>query len=129
MHYKLTAPESDQFWVPTVVEGILTTPQNKGFDREHILRRLDELQADGHTYGVVDGDALTPDERGSLYSREAFVAVRHAGNRYRIRQAFGSRRHSGGSDAFGTSVPALIVYENDEPAYGTIREYIDSLTS
>jgi hypothetical protein len=138
MHFKLIAPASGQHWVPSMVEGILTTPQNKDFNRENVVRRLEELHAQGHTYEEIDGEGLTADERATLYG-EAYAAVVHAGNRYRIRQVFGSARHGGG-DHLGTGIPALIVFRNEEPAdvyphelpdgtYRTIRDYIDSLDS
>ena len=92
-------------------------------------------RARGHDYEVVVGDAVTDDERQTLYG-EAFRAIAHAGNRYRIRQVFGSRRHGGG-DHLGTGVPALIVFGNGEPVdvyphqggdgYETIRAYLTAL--
>lgn len=79
--------------------------------------------------------AIDDDERSALYG-EAFAALAHAGNRYRIRQVFGSRRHGGG-DNLGAGVPALIVFENGEPVdvyphqigdgYRTIRDFLNSL--
>jgi hypothetical protein len=137
MHFMLIAPASGQFWESTMTDyGVRTNPQNEGSDHEHILRRLNDLKADGHTYEVLDGDALSGEERGSIYISEACTAVARAGNRYRIRQVFGSRKHIG-SDDFGTSVPALIVSKNGEPVdvyphqvgddYRTIRGYIDAL--
>lgn len=126
MHFKLICPTKSQVW---------DQPANEGFDREEIIRQLDELQAGGHDYEVIDGDAISDDERQTLYG-EAFSGLARAGNRYRIRQVFGSRRHGGG-DFLGTGVPALIVFNNGEPVdvyphqigdgYETIRSYLTAL--
>jgi hypothetical protein len=127
MHFKLICPTQSQIWGEP--------SENEGFERANIIGLLDELQARGHDYEVIDGDALTDDERQELYG-QAFSALAHAGNRYRIRQVFGSRRHGGGEN-LGTGVPALIVFESDEPvdvyphqvADGsqTIRAYLTAL--
>jgi hypothetical protein len=85
-------------------------PANEGFEREEIIGLLDGLQAKGHDYEVIDGDSISNEKRQDLYG-EAFSALAHAGNRYRIRKVFGSRLHGGG-DALGTNVPALIVFDN-----------------
>lgn len=126
MHFKLICPTKSQVW---------DQPENEGFERDEVIRLLDELRTRGHDCEVVDGDPLSDDERHALYG-EAFLAVAHAGNRYRIRQVFGSRRHGGG-DHLGTGVPGLIVFDNGEPIdiyphqvgedYETIRAYLRSL--
>lgn len=105
MHFKLICPTESQVWGEP--------PENEGFEREEIIRLLDQLRPGGHDYEVIDGDAITDDERQALYG-DAFRALAHAGNRYRIRQVFGSRRHGGG-EHLGTGVPALIVFESGEP--------------
>lgn len=74
-------------------------------------------------------------ERSDLY-RQAFSALARAGNRYRIRQVFGSRRHGGG-DHLGSGVAALLVFKDGQPVdvyprqaghgYETIRAYLDTL--
>lgn len=113
--------------------GVLTAPQNEGYEPELISRRLAELRASGHSYEVIDSESLTPEELSHLYAGEAIPA---AGNRYRIRQSFGSRKHT--ATAFGTKVPALIVLESgravdvfphqrEDGSYSTIREYLDRL--
>jgi hypothetical protein len=60
----------------------------------------------------------------------------HGGNRYCIRQVFGSRRHGGGGH-LGKGVPALVAFEDDTAVavvpheadgdYETIRVYLDAL--
>jgi hypothetical protein len=125
MHFKLICPTQSEVWAQ---------PENEGFERKEIISLLDELQAKGHDYEVIDGDAISDEKRRALYL-EAFAALSHAGNRYRIRQVFGSRRHGGG-DALGTNVPALIVLD-DEPVdvyphqiddgYQTIHAYLTRL--
>jgi hypothetical protein len=137
MHRKLIYPKSGQFWVSTMNGDILVTPQNKDFDPDHIIARLEDLDESGETHAVVDGDALSLEERKRIYFEEAAAAVHNAGNRYSIRQVFGSRKNVG-SDNLGTNVPVLIVFENREPVdvyphrladatHRTIREYIDAL--
>lgn len=116
--------------------GLLTNPQNEGFERGAILTRLSELSARGHTFEVVDSEKLTPEERAGLYTNEGYAAVARAGNRYRIRQVFGSRRNSG-AERFGTDVPALVTFEGGQAvavhphqaadSYVTIRAYLDSV--
>lgn len=126
MHFKLVCPSRSEVW---------DQPANDGFDREDVIRRLGELRRSGHDYDLINGDAISADERQSLYG-EAFAALAHAGNRYRIRQVFGSRRHGGG-DYLGTGIPALIVFDNGESidvyphqtgdGYATIASYLASL--
>jgi hypothetical protein len=123
MHFVLTCPSKSQV--------LDQTPENKGFKREDLIRSLEELRARGHDY-EVDGDAISDEQRGDFY-RQAFLAVVHSGNRYRIRQVFGSRRRGGG-DFLGTGVPALIVFENGDAVdvyphqvgdgYATIVDYL-----
>ncbi len=139
MHFKLLAPESGNFFRSEMTDyGVLTNPQNEGFELGEILKRLSELSSRGHTFEIVDSEKLTPEERAGLYTSEGFAAVAHAGNRYRIRQVFGSRRNSG-AERFGIDVPALVTFENDEAvavhphqatdSYVTIRAYLDSVAS
>ena len=126
MRFKLISPSTSEVW---------QQPANAGFEREEILRLLEGLRTRGHDNELVDGDAISAEQRRDLYG-EAFLALAHGGNRYRIRQVFGSRRHGGG-DHLGLGVPALIVFEDDEPVdvyphqvgdgYRTIRAYLDSL--
>ena len=97
MHFKLLAPESGNFFRSEMTDyGVLTNPQNEGFELEEI-----------------DSEKLTPEERAGLYTNEDFAAVARAGNRYRIRQVFRSRRNTG-AERFGIDTPALVTFENDE---------------
>ena len=118
---------------PTI--AVWDTPANAGFDRAAIVARLDALRAGGHDYELIVGAALSDQERSDLYG-QAFGALARAGNRYRIRQVFGSRRQGGG-DHLGSGVAALLVFEDGEPVdvyprqvgdgYETIRAYLDAL--
>lgn len=104
MQFKLIYPTQSQVW---------DHPANEGFEREELVGLLKQLRTQGHDYEVIDGDAISDEQRSELYG-QAFLAVAHPGNRYRIRQVFGSRRHGGG-DHLGKGVPALIVVDNGEP--------------
>lgn len=127
MRFKLICPSKSRVWDQA--------PENEGFKQEDIIRALEGLRARGHDYDVIDGDGISDDERRDFYS-QAFLAVARGGDRYRIRQVFGSRRHGGG-DFLGTGVPALIVFENGDPVdvyphqvrggYETIRGYLSTL--
>jgi hypothetical protein len=126
VRFKLICPDSDEVW---------DTPANAGFDRTAIVAQLAALRADGYDYELVNGDALSDQERSGLYG-QAFSALVRAGNRYRIRQVFGSRRHGGG-DYLGSGVAALLVFSDGEPVdvyphqvgdgYETIHAYLDAL--
>jgi hypothetical protein len=126
MHFKLICPSETQVW---------DQPENEGFEREKVLRSLDAQRACGDDYEVIDGDAIGDEQRSEFYG-QAFVALAHGGNRYKIRQVFGSRRHGGG-DFLGTSVPALLVFDDGDPVdvyprrvgdgYETIRGYLRTL--
>jgi len=104
VRFKLICPSVSEVWA---------TPANAGFDRAAIVAQLDALRAGGHDYELIDGDALSDQERSDLYW-QAFGALARVGNRYRIRQVFGSRRHGGG-DHLGSGVAALLVFEDGEP--------------
>ncbi len=109
--------------------------ENAGFDRERVIASLASLRARGHSFEVIDGTALTDDERAALYA-DAFIALTHAGRRYRIRGVYGSQRHGGG-EYLGTRVPALLVYQHGravdvyphqvDAEYRTIREFLQAL--
>jgi hypothetical protein len=111
------------------------TPANAGFDQAAIMARLEELRSDGHDCELLDGEALDDGQRGQLYA-QASAAVLRSGNRYRIRQVFGSRRNGGG-DHLGSGVPALLVFDDGVPVdvyprqvgdgYETIRAYLSAL--
>jgi hypothetical protein len=134
MHFKLLAPGSGNFFRSEMTDyGVSTNP----LDQKEVLARLAELSSRGHTYEIVDSERLTPESRAALYASEGFAAVAHAGNSYRIRQVFGSRRNSG-AEHFGTATPALVTFEEGQPIdihphqagdqYVTIRAYLDSVT-
>jgi hypothetical protein len=126
VRFKLICPSTSVAW---------DVPANAAFDRTAIIARLDALRAVGHDYELIDGAALSDQERSNLYG-QASSALARAGNRYRIRQVFGSRRRGGG-DHLGNGVPALLVFTNGEPVdvyphqvgdgYETIRAYLDAL--
>jgi hypothetical protein len=132
IHYKLVTPASDSFWVTATSTGYLVTPQNKDFDRQHIVQRLSELQASGRlTYQEIDGDDLLDGERGKLYGDAAWAA-RDAN--VQVKPCFGR-----GGDYLGKEVPVLLGYMYDEEplivyphqlpdgSWKTIREYVDLL--
>src|SRR5919198_664608 len=99
MHFKLIrARQASEVW---------DDPANAGFHEVEGL--LDELRTRGHTVEIVSGDEIPEEERKRLYSHEAAGAVMYAGNRYSIRQVYGSKKNS--ASAFGTNRPALIVFE------------------
>jgi hypothetical protein len=124
--FKLICPSTSEVW---------DTPANAGFDRAAIVARLDALRVGGHDYELIDGDVLSDQERSDLYG-QALSALARAGNRYRIRQVFGSRRHGGG-DHLGSAVAALLIFKDGEPVdvyphqagdgYKTIRAYLAAL--
>lgn len=126
VRYTLICPSRSEVW---------DAPANAGFDRAAILARLDALRAVGHDYELIDSEALTDQERSDLYT-QAYSALAYGGNRYRIRQVFGSRRHGGG-DHLGSGVAALFVFKDGKPVdvypqrigngYKTIRAYLEGL--
>jgi hypothetical protein len=126
--FKLICPNTSEVW---------DMPANAGFDRTAIIARLDALRAGGHNYELVDGGTLSDQERSDLYG-QALSALARAGNRYRIRQVFGSHRHGGGIH-LGSGVAALLVFNDGEPVdvyphqvgdgYETIRAYLDARCS
>lgn len=130
MHHKLVYSKSGDFFITGESAGIVTTPQNAGFDPEHILARLRWVEP--HTYEELDADALASEQHSTLYTD----AMQAAGTRYPIRQVFGTRKHSAMS-IFGKQIPALLVYKDATPVevfphpegdgYVTIRDYVDGL--
>jgi hypothetical protein len=56
----LIAPTRREVWA---------SPQNDGFEREAIICLLEELGANGHDYELIDGDALSGQERSELYGQ------------------------------------------------------------
>jgi len=109
-------------------------PQNAGFEPGPIQNLLQRLEARGHSFEIIGCGDLTDEQVMSRYIEEAVVPSVY--KKFRIRQVFGSRRHSGW--LFGSGVPALIVYEGGksidvyphEDLSGrtvTIEEFLESL--
>jgi len=71
-----------------------------------MLSLLDKLQAAGFSCERIDTSNMTDEEIQHIYIEAIQPSVY---NKYRIRQIFGSRRHSGW--LFGKHVPALLVYD------------------
>ena len=86
---------------------ILVGPANDGYEPDKVRRRLEELEDRGHAYEILDSDALSTEARLRFYDDASAVAVRW---HVRISSVFGSARKSGHS-GFGTSGPALLVYD------------------
>jgi hypothetical protein len=131
MNHKFIYSKSGADWYSEMQGDVLVTPQNEGFDADHILGRL---RYSAHTCEDFDGDLLTHEQRVALYGD----ATAAAGTRYQIRQVFGSRKNTGIDTHFGTHVPTLIVYDGERPTevfphrhadgtFATIRGYVDSL--
>jgi len=107
----------------------MDVPANHGFDKVLVL-----LKKQGIDYKVIDTGKLSDTEIQEKYIEACTPSVY---KKYRIRQVFGSRRHSGW--LFGSDVPALLVYEGTRqyPAdvfpheelgrIITIKEYLDNL--
>lgn len=84
-----------------------TRPFDK-YDLSKMLSLLDKLQAAGFSCEKIDTSNMTDEEIQHLYIEAIQPSVY---NKYRIRQVFGSRRHSGW--LFGKHVPALLVYDEE----------------
>ena len=109
----------------------LDLPCNRGFDRA--MQLLKKMKV---SFEIVDTSQLPDDELYNAYSDACTPSVYR---KFRIRQIFGSRRHSGW--LFGKGVPALLVYEGSQEypvdVYPheergriiTIREYVEKLLS
>lgn len=82
--------------------------RNEGF--AEALRLATQLEAKG-ICTVVDTSEMSPEELLEGYSQAVAASVL---KKYRIRQVFGSKRHSGAF--FGKQVPALLVYERRFPS-------------
>ena len=79
-------------------------PRNDGFgDVFGILR---ELEKRGIKCEVIDTSQLTAEQLGEAYIHSVVGPTQL--KKYRVRQIFGSARHSGW--LFGRQVPALVVY-------------------
>ena len=111
------------------------SPVNEGFDE--VLGLLEKVERKGITCERIDTSQLTDEEIFNAYMRSVIGPTQL--KKYRVRQIFGSARHSGW--LFGKQVPALVVYgssgsqvpEDVFPhATGghivTIREYLEKAT-
>jgi hypothetical protein len=138
-----------QFIGPASGEGVDTShPENAGYSPVEIVRLLDQAAERGHTFDLIDTDALTPDARLNLYNRLAAEFAIHArktkrkGERIsRVYRGYDALRggHVQGA-VFGKEVPALAVYSvkggeflgvypHDEPdgSIPTISGFLGSL--
>ena len=107
----------------------IDVPANHGFDKV-----LELLNNKGFNYKVIDTNKLSNEEIQEKYIEACAPSVY---KKYRIRQVFGSRRHSGW--LFGKGVPALLVYEEAEKypvdvfpheergRIITVKEYLENL--
>jgi hypothetical protein len=107
--------------------------RNQGF--EGIFAFLKQLERRGIKCELIDTSELTAEQIGEAYINSVIGPTQL--KRYRVRQVFGSARHSGW--LFGKQVPALIVYRSGsrvpEDVYPheklgrtvTIKEYLEAL--
>jgi hypothetical protein len=77
-------------------------------DVQGILSLLDQLQDKGVASERIDTSKMSEGEVQEAYVRAILPSVYR---KYRVRQIFGSRRHSGW--LFGKHVPALLVYDGE----------------
>ncbi len=77
-----------------------------GCDLQNVMKLLDHLKAKGVACDLRDTDKMSEQEISEKYIESIIPSVL---KKYRIRQVFGSRRHSGW--LFGRQVPALVVYD------------------
>lgn len=108
-------------------------PSNDGFDQ--VLSLLDQIESKSIKCHRIDTNKLTNEQIGEAYIRSVIGPTQL--KRYRVRQIFGSVRHSGW--LFGKQVPALVVYSGrkqiPEDVYPhelagrtiTIKECLDKL--
>jgi len=115
-------------------ETTTETVANRGFQLNEIRVLMEQLEACGTRVELIDTSSLPDEELYSAYGQAIIPAVhRH----YPIRKIFGSKKRSGW--LFGKSVPALLVYNNenhhptdvyphqDGGRIITIREFLESL--
>ena len=79
-------------------------PRNGGF--AHVLDLLKQLEKRSIKCEVIDTSQLTDAQVGEAYIHSVVGPTQL--KKYRVRQIFGSARHSGW--LFGKQVPALVVY-------------------
>lgn len=75
-----------------------------------IRAMLEEIAARGIRLEMVETSTLSDEALTKAYAEAVMPAV---WRKYRVRQVFGSKRHPG--RFFGREVPALVIYENDQP--------------
>jgi len=110
-------------------------PVNEGFDE--VLELLEKVERKGITCERIDTSQLTDEEIFNAYMRSVIGPTQL--KKYRVRQIFGSARHSGW--LFGKQVPALVVYSSSGSQFPedvfphatgghivTIREYLEKAT-
>ena len=93
---------------PAQHEKILDVPQNHGYEQGHVLEVLGLLAGRGILCEWLDSTGLSRDQLDALYWETAALATR---SHVQVSRVFGSRRKSGVC-GFGTSVPALLVYDS-----------------
>ena len=84
-----------------------TESQRFGCDLEKVISLLDLLKNRGVICELRDTDKMTEHELSEAYVKAILPSIL---KKYRVRQVFGSRRHSGW--LFGRQVPALVVYDD-----------------
>jgi hypothetical protein len=94
-----------QLLAPSDPALIMDIPANLGYEPSEIGRLLAERAARGDT---VDTNPVSNADRESIYFAVATQAHLLG---IKVSQVFGSRKHSG-AEGFGTTVPALLVYEH-----------------
>ncbi len=126
MHLKL--------YYSTKIEA-LDTLANEGFGE--VLELLKRIEDKGVKCDRIDTSRLSDEEVFEAYMRSVIGPTQL--KKYKVRQVFGSARHSGW--LFGKQVPALVVYGSSTQvpedvfphATGarvvTIRQYLEKLTS
>ena len=81
-----------------------STPANQGFDE--VFGLLQKLEGKGVKCDRIDTSKLTDDQVAETYIHSVIGPTQL--KKYKVRQVFGSARHSGW--LFGKQVPALVVY-------------------
>jgi hypothetical protein len=110
------------------------SPANEGWNE--VLELLEKVERKGITSERIDTNQLKDEEIFNAYMRSVIGPTQL--KKYKVRQVFGSARHSGW--LFGKQVPALVVYssrgseipEDIFPHSGggriiTIREYLEKI--
>ncbi len=121
-----------KFYYSTMIEPFKDS-RNDGFEDAFGLLR--QLQKRGVKCDVIDTSQLTAEQVGEAYIHSVVGPTQL--KKYRVRQIFGSARHSGW--LFGKQVPALVAYPSEsqipEDVYPhdelgravTIKEYLQTL--